>query len=176
MKKIPFPFILDMLHPLQPVTKPMFGCHAIYVREKIMLILRDKEDHPDANGMWMAISTGHHDSLRKEFPTMHSVYILSEGKGETKWQMIHVDDEHFESLAVRACELILRGDPRIGKIPKSRKKKAAVKMMEKKLPGKTENSSLKKKSASARAGKKAVGKKVTGKKDVEKKKSVKKRK
>ena len=123
MKKIPFPFITDMLFPLQPVIKPMFGCHAIYIREKIVLILRDREDHEEANGVWIATSREHHDQLRSEFPSMHSVSVLSEGKGETEWQMVHVDADDFESSAIRACELILRGDPRIGKIPKGKKKK-----------------------------------------------------
>ena len=124
-KKLPFPFILEMLYPLQPVTKPMFGCHAVYVREKIMLILRQKETHDESNGVWIATSREHHDSLRKDFPSMHSVYVLSDGKGETDWQMIHADADDFESSAVRACELILKGDPRIGRVPKGRKKKKA---------------------------------------------------
>jgi hypothetical protein len=122
-RKIPFPFILDLLFPVHPVTKPMFGCHAVYVREKIMLILRDRADHEDSNGVWIATSAEHHASLKKEIPSMHSVYLLSDGKRETQWQMIQVDADDFESSAVRLCELILKGDARVGRIPKARKKK-----------------------------------------------------
>jgi hypothetical protein len=123
-RKIPFPFILDRLFSLDPVTKPMFGCYAVYVREKIVLALRDKEDdHQDANGIWLATSHEHHASLKKELPSMKSIYILSNGKNETGWQMIPIDADDFETSADHLCDLILKGDPRIGKIPKARKKK-----------------------------------------------------
>ena len=122
-KNFPFPFVLDLLFSADPFTRPMFGAHAVYIREKLMLIVRNRESHPEANGVWIATRKEHHESLRKEFPTMHSVYILSDGKAETEMQMIHIDDENFEPLVTRACELILKNDPRIGKIPKERKKK-----------------------------------------------------
>ncbi|HET6992123.1 MAG TPA: hypothetical protein VFJ43_12395 [Bacteroidia bacterium] len=122
-RKIPFPFIIDLLVPVNIVIKPMFGCHAIYVREKIMIILHQRDDHKDANGVWIMTSKEHHASLKKEFPSLKSVYILSDGKKETGTQMIHVDADDFESSAIRICELILKGDPRIGRIPKVRKKK-----------------------------------------------------
>ncbi len=122
-KKIPFPFILDRLFSLQPVTKLMFGSHAIYVREKIVCVLREREDHPEANGIWIATSKEHHASLRKEFPSMQSIFMLSDGKNETGWQMIPADEIDFESSADRICDLILKGDVRVGKVPKVRKKK-----------------------------------------------------
>jgi hypothetical protein len=122
-RKIPFPFVLDLLTSVNIVIKPMFGCQAIYVRDKIMLILRDREDHPDANGIWIMTSKEHHESLKKEFPSMQSVYILSNGKNETGTQMIHKDADDFESSAMRICELILKGDLRIGRVPKGKKKK-----------------------------------------------------
>ncbi len=121
-KKIPFEFILDLLHPLDLTIRPMFGCHAIYSGGKILLIVRKKADHADANGVWMATGKEHHDSLRKELPGMQSVYILSDGKGETGWQMIHEDAPDFEEAVTRICELVVKGDERIGKIPKARKK------------------------------------------------------
>ena len=55
---------------------------------------------------------------------MHSVYILSDGKGETGWQMIHEDADDFEEAVTRVCRMILKGDERVGKIPKARKKKS----------------------------------------------------
>jgi hypothetical protein len=122
-RKIPFPFILDRLHALDPVVKPMFGSYAVYVREKIMFVLREREDHEDANGIWIATSKEHHASLKKEFPSLQSIYILSNGKNETGWQMIPANADDFESSADHACDLIIKGDTRIGKIPKARKKK-----------------------------------------------------
>jgi hypothetical protein len=121
--RFPFPFVLELLYALQPRTKPMFGAHAIYIREKLVLIVRQRETHPEVNGVWMATSRRFHESLRNEFPSMHSVYILSNGKSETDMQMIHEDDENFEPYVTRICELILKNDPRIGRIPKARKKK-----------------------------------------------------
>lgn len=121
--KVPFPFITEMLFPLHPVIRPMFGAHAIYVREKIMLIMRNKITHPEANGIWIATEKEHHESLKKELPVIHSIYMLSDGKSETDWQMIPLEDDNFETYATRACELILKSDPRIGRIPKKRKKK-----------------------------------------------------
>lgn len=101
----------------------MFGCHAIYTEGKILLILRKKNDHTEANGVWIATGKEHHESLKKELPSLQSVYILSEGKSETNWQMIHEDADDFEESAVKICEMILRNDKRIGKIPNSKKKK-----------------------------------------------------
>ncbi len=125
-QQIPFSFILDYLMPLEPRIRPMFGSHAIYVGEKIVFIVRDRKTHTECNGIWMATSYEHHKSLKKEFPNMHSVYVLSDGKGETGWQMLHAETDDFESAAIRACEMVLRGDERIGKIPKPKKKKKKV--------------------------------------------------
>lgn len=88
-----------------------------------MLILRDKENHEEANGVWIATSKEHHESLKKEFPSMCSVYLLSDGKAETDWQMLQLSADDFESSVIRLCEFILRGDKRIGRIPKTRKRK-----------------------------------------------------
>jgi hypothetical protein len=41
-KPIPHAFVLDAIASLSPYTRPMFGCLAIYVKDKIVLILRDK--------------------------------------------------------------------------------------------------------------------------------------
>ena len=109
--------------PLEPDVKPMFGCFAVYVKEKIMLVLRDRKDHHDANGIWIATVKEHHESLKKKFPSLQSVFILSEGKSETNWQMIPVDAEDFESSAIEVCECILNYDKRIGRIPKQRKRR-----------------------------------------------------
>jgi hypothetical protein len=123
MKKIPFGFILDYLAPLEISIRPMFGCHAIYANGKILLIVRKKNDHADANGIWIATGKEHHESLKTILPSMRSVYILSNGKNETGWQMIHEDSDNFEESATKLCEMILKGDKRIGKIPKAKKKK-----------------------------------------------------
>ena len=115
--------MLDYLFSLDPVVKPMFGCFAIYSNEKIMLVVRDRKDHPDANGVWIATSFEYHDSLKKDFPSMCSVAVLSDGKSETNWQMIPSTADDFESSVIKCCEFILQNDQRIGRIPKPRKSK-----------------------------------------------------
>ena len=123
-KKIPFEFILDYLHPLEITIKPMFGCHALYSNGKILLIVRKKEDHPDSNGVWIATEKAHHVSLKNEFPNLESIQILNNGNGTTGWQMIHENNKNFEESVIHICNLILKNDTRIGRIPKIKKKKA----------------------------------------------------
>lgn len=125
-RNIPFFFVLDYLMPLEPRVRPMFGCHAIYVGEKIVFILRDRKTHREVNGVWIATGREHHKSLKKEFPSLCSVSVLNNGQGETGWQMLHAEADDFETDVVRACELVLHGDPRIGKIPKPKKKKRKI--------------------------------------------------
>jgi hypothetical protein len=54
-------------------------------------------------------------------PTARSIRVLNDGKGETGWQNIPVDDPDFESHVELACKLALRGDARIGKVPQRKK-------------------------------------------------------
>jgi hypothetical protein len=118
-KAVPYEFVLDAIGAVSPKTRPMFGCLAVYVKEKIVLILRDKRDKSVDNGVWLATTEAHHDSLRGEFPHMRSIQIL--GKSVTGWQVLPADAPDFEEAALRACELILAGDPRIGKVPGARR-------------------------------------------------------
>ena len=118
-KAVPFSFVLDAIGPLSPWTRPMFGCLAIYVQDKIVLILRDKREQTADNGVWLATTEEHHQSLRREFPNMRSIRVL--GKKVTGWQVLPVDTTDFEQAAQHACDLVLAGDPRIGKVPGSRR-------------------------------------------------------
>lgn len=118
-KAAPHEFVLDEIAPLAPITRPMFGCLAVYVEDRIVLILRDKAKSPADNGVWLATATEHHESLRREFPRMRSIRVF--GKVPTQWQVLPADDPEFEAAAIRACKLILARDPRIGKIPKTRR-------------------------------------------------------
>jgi len=100
--------------PLLPYTHPMFGCIAIYVKDKIVLILRNKPKNTADNGVWLATTQEHHQSLRREFPNMRSIQVL--GEPVAGWQVLPVGAPDFESSALRACELVRAGDPRIGKV------------------------------------------------------------
>jgi hypothetical protein len=116
-KAPPFAFVLDELDALEPYTKPMFGCTAVYVGERIVLILRERPTHTDDNGVWLATTHEHHESLRVELPSLSSIGVLSED-GVTGWQKLPVDGPDFEDEVLRACALVRAGDPRIGKVPK----------------------------------------------------------
>jgi len=120
-KPIPHAFVLEAISRISPYTRPMFGCLAVYVKDKIVLILRDKPTNTADNGVWLATTQEHHQSLRREFPNMRSIQVL--GKLVTGWQVLPVDAPDFESAALRACELVLAGDARIGKIPGARTSK-----------------------------------------------------
>ena len=117
--RVPHEFVLDAIATLSPRTRPMFGCLAIYVQDKIVLILRDKRDQTADNGVWLATTKEHHQSLRREFPNMRSIQVL--GKKVTGWQVLPADAQDFEEAALHACDLVLAGDPRIGKVPGARR-------------------------------------------------------
>ncbi len=129
-KKIPFEFVLDLLGRLNVTTKAMFGAYAIYHRDKILLILRDKGGSTHDNGIWVATVAEHHASLRQDFPPLRSITVF--GDKESAWQNLPSENDNFETLATTLCELICRGDERIGKIPNSKKKKAVKKPVAKK--------------------------------------------
>jgi hypothetical protein len=125
-KHIPHEFVLEAMTGLSPRTNPMFGCLAVYVGEKIVLILRERNTADD--GVWLATTPEHHESLRREFPNMRSIQVF--GKDVTGWQVLPVDAPDFEESAFRACDLIAARDPRIGKVPgarnTNRKRKSAA--------------------------------------------------
>jgi hypothetical protein len=118
-KVVPHEFVLDAIAPLSPWTRPMFGCLAVYVEDKIVVILRDKRNGTADNGVWLATTAEHHEGLRREFPNMRSIQVL--GKKVTGWQVLPADAPDFEEAALRACKLIVARDPRIGKVPGARR-------------------------------------------------------
>jgi hypothetical protein len=122
-KPVPHAFVLEALAPLSPYTRPMFGCLAVYVKDKIVLILRDRPANTSDNGVWLATTREHHDSLRREFPNMRSIQVL--GKPVTGWQVLPADAADFEAAAQRACDLVLAGDARIAKVPGASKASAS---------------------------------------------------
>jgi len=119
-KAVPHEFVLDALAALSPYTRPMFGCLAIYVQDKIVLILRDKRENMADNGVWLATTKAHHESLRREFPNMRSIQVF--GNPVTGWQVLPAEAPDFEQAALHACDLVLAGDSRIGRVPKSSKR------------------------------------------------------
>jgi hypothetical protein len=148
-KAVPHEFVLEAISSLSPRTNPMFGCLAVYVKEKIVFILRDKNKPADDDGVWLATTHEHHGSLRRDFPNMRSIQVLGKKK-ITGWQVLPAEAPDFEEAALRACDFVMAGDPRIGKIPGERPTRAAPKT------GKStaRKKDAKKKSSSAKVPKK----------------------
>ena len=121
-KRPPFPFVLEALDSAAPVMRPLFSCVAVYIGPRIVFALRDRSTHVSDNGVWIATTQEHHASLLREFPHMRSIGVL--GKPVTGWQLLPADAPDFESAALHACELVLRHDSRIGKIPAAKRSKS----------------------------------------------------
>jgi hypothetical protein len=68
-KPIPQAFVLDAISTLSPYTRPMFGCLAIYVKDKIVLILRDKPKSTADKGVWLATTQEHTRACGVSSPT-----------------------------------------------------------------------------------------------------------
>lgn len=130
-KEAAFSFVLEELldSSLAPRvrTHPMFGSHAVYVNERIVFILRQKEDGKTFrdNGVWVAMLPEHTDSLRREYPALREIELFAAKgrKGFTGWLNLPADVDGFEETALAICRLVVHGDPRIGKIPKPRSKR-----------------------------------------------------
>jgi hypothetical protein len=117
-----YPFIVEALAPLEPDVRPMFSGFAVYVGEKIVLMLRDSPKQPKDNGVWLVFSeTADLDDpgIRQDFPSLRLIDLL--GGKIAHWRLIPADSPTFEWEALHACELVLKHDGRLGRIPQSRK-------------------------------------------------------
>jgi hypothetical protein len=117
----PFPFVLDAIEALEPRVKAFFGGWGVYVGEKIVLILWEKSGDEDS-GVWLATVREHHESLGRDLPSMRSIAMFSEG-GPSGWQVLPAESDAFEEDVLRACAMIRKGDERIGKVPKPRRRR-----------------------------------------------------
>jgi hypothetical protein len=120
-RSAPYPFILEALAPLEPEVRPMFSGFAVYVSDKIVLMLRDSPKHPKDNGAWLVFSeTANLDDpgIRRDFPSLRLIDLL--GGKIAHWRLIPADSSTFESEALHACELLLKHDARFGRVPQSR--------------------------------------------------------
>ncbi len=107
---MPYDFILDYLYPLPVRTKKMFGNYAIYVEDKIVLANRNNRSKPIDNGIWIATSENHHDSLKSQFKSIKNLTLYN----IKKWLLLPEEAEDFEEVAIEICELIKSKDARIG--------------------------------------------------------------
>jgi hypothetical protein len=99
----------------------MFSGFAVYVGDKIVIMLRDSPKHPEDNGVWLVFSESANladPRIRLDFPSIRLIGLLGGKIGH--WRLIPADSPTFESEALHACELLLKHDARFGRIPQSR--------------------------------------------------------
>jgi hypothetical protein len=119
-KRNPFPFIIDELSSLRPTVKHMFGFVSLYLDDKLLCSLRDAVKQPGSNGMWLYTTTEDVDSLAREFPDLPKRQLWRSRSGNKAWVILASRLENFEEYALKACELILNGDRRIGRVSRAR--------------------------------------------------------
>jgi hypothetical protein len=113
-KQLPFPFVIEELDSLRPTIKRMFGFTHVYLEDKLLLSLRDSPKQRGTNGIWLYTTTEHLESLAKEFPHLPKRQLWRSKKNA--WVILASRLEDFEEYAFKACELVLNGDKRIGRI------------------------------------------------------------
>lgn len=120
-KPPPFPFVLDELDELHPRVNPMFGCHGVYIGDKIVFILRDKGPDDSDRGVWVVSEKDQTAALMEAFPSLQPVDVLGDKIGN--WKKLSANTKQFEEDALAICDLIRRRDRRVGKVPESKKPK-----------------------------------------------------
>ena len=120
-RSAPYPFILEALTPLAPEVRPMFSGFAVYLGDKIVLMLRDSPKHQEDNGVWLVFSENTNvadPGIHRDFPSLRLIGLL--GGKIAHWRLIPANSPTFESEARHACELLLKHDVRFGRVPQSR--------------------------------------------------------
>ena len=98
-------------------TKTMFGGLAVYLFERLMLVLVE----PTKSGRWtwhgVLVCTGfqHHASIQAEFPAVQPHQVLR------KWLFVDSTHEDFESTMEAVAKRIAGNDPRFGIAPRKSK-------------------------------------------------------
>jgi hypothetical protein len=120
--KTPHAFVVEALAPLKPEVRRMFSGFAVYVGDLLVLMLRDHVKSPRDNGVWLVLSEGTDPAdaiIRREFPSIRRIELLGDKIGH--WLLIPSDGQNFETEALHACDLLLRRDARLGRVPQSRR-------------------------------------------------------
>jgi hypothetical protein len=113
-------------HPLRWVVEPlqdepsylekaMFGCRGCYLQGRLVLVLASRGKEP-WKGLLVPTEKKHHGALQVELPDL-GVHPMLE-----KWLYLPEETEDFEDTASRLVDLITEEDPRVGVLPKPRRK------------------------------------------------------
>jgi hypothetical protein len=115
-----------VIHPLHWLWEPleadrtfllrtMFGAKAIYLDGKLMLCFCHGEE--PWQGMLVCTDHGHHASLQAEFSSLSPHPVLP------KWLYLRSSASDFELTGTRLVQLARQRDPRVGIVPRPRKKR-----------------------------------------------------
>ncbi|HEV2479202.1 MAG TPA: hypothetical protein VGS79_06050 [Puia sp.] len=118
--EIPFDFILDYLVRIETTIKPFFGMFSIYAGQKLLLILRDRKNEPELNGIWVPTSKEGLESLQAGLPALRQIYGIGKAKNDAVWLLLPDTAADFERTAITICDLLVHRDPRIGRLSKPR--------------------------------------------------------
>ena len=116
--RLPFPFVLDELASIRPTLKRVFGFVYVYFDDRLLCGLRNSENQPNTNGIWLFTTSECVDSLMAEFPGLSKRQVWRSGKNA--WIVLAARLAQFEEFALKACELMLNDDKRIGRIKRVR--------------------------------------------------------
>src|ERR1017187_10159610 len=113
----PFQWLLESVEG-EPsfFQKPMFGCQAVYLFGKLVLVLAAKEE--PWNGLLVCTSREFHSALIDEYPALQPHPVLS------KWLYLPQASDGFEEIAGELAFHALKNDQRIGVEPTARKRKS----------------------------------------------------
>lgn len=96
------------------VLRSMFGCKAVYLDGKIVLCFTARKE--PWRGLLVATDHARHAALRADFPVLTPHPILP------KWLYLPETADSFERVAATLVTLARRRDPRIGNVPKPKKR------------------------------------------------------
>jgi len=103
----------------------MFGCTAVYVASKIVLVLRKKEASDQDTGVWVCIPDEHVAAMKERYRMLRGVSFFEDPN--SAWQVLHESDPAFEDTALELCSMIKKGTPLIGRVPKVKSKSKSKK-------------------------------------------------
>ncbi len=110
---VPYNFILSFFYPIRPTIKKMLGCYGLFVNKKLVMLLRERDNQPEFNGVFVATQPEHFDTLSND---LHSSNMDFDIDGdEYTWIFISEDLDDFKEKVKKAAEMVKVGDQRIGK-------------------------------------------------------------
>lgn len=111
--KVPHSFILSFFYPVRPAIKKMLGCYGLFVNKKLVMLLRERDNQPEFNGVFVATQPEYFDALSNELHSSNMDFDID--GAEYTWIFISEDLDDFKEKVKKAAEMIKNGDERIGK-------------------------------------------------------------